>query len=59
MSKASDLTKRELFAAMAMEALCGWNNGNSSEEKAAHAVKCADALIKALGEEDDRQKAGE
>ena len=54
------LTKRELFAAMAMQALLGsrftWPDGrpvNTGEVRARWAVQAADALIAALNESED------
>lgn len=43
------LTKREYFAAMAMQGMLAGDDGNSSAEYVAHdAVKQADALLKEL-----------
>lgn len=42
------LTKREYFAAMAMQGFCTFNHV-SSELAARHAVEYADALLKELG----------
>lgn len=42
------LTKRELFAAMAMQGLCADPEMGTVEKSAALAVKCADALIEEL-----------
>ena len=49
------LTKRELFAAMAMQGLCAGKMGEVANEKriAEIAVKQADALLKKLGEDDN------
>lgn len=49
---ASGLTKRELFAAMAMQGLfsdndCNWNH----DRRAAEAVEAADALLRELAKE--------
>lgn len=49
------LTKRELFAAMAMEGLLsqvgGWSESNYPGTVARRSRECADALIAALNEE--------
>lgn len=47
------LTKRELFAAMAMQGIMGSPEGGdtSTDVAAFYSVKCADALIAALNEE--------
>jgi hypothetical protein len=42
------LTKRELFAAMAMQGLCAINDGELSHNRAAYAVEHADDLLAAL-----------
>ncbi|WP_329759297.1 hypothetical protein [Stenotrophomonas geniculata] len=42
------LTKRELFAAMAMQGLCSRNDGELSHHRAAYAVEHADDLLAAL-----------
>ena len=49
------LTKRELFAAMAMQGLCAGKMGEVANEKiiAEIAVKQADVLLKKLGEDDN------
>lgn len=49
------LTKRELFAAMAMQGLCAGKMGEVANEKriAEIAVKQADALLKKIGEDDN------
>ena len=49
------LTKRELFAAMAMQGLCAGKMGEVANEKriAEIAVKQADALLEKLGEDDN------
>ena len=49
------LTKRELFAAMAMQGLCAGKMGEGANEKiiAEIAVKQADVLLKKLGEDDN------
>lgn len=44
-------TKRELFAAMAMQGFCAMEGTINDFDEFAHAaVQCADALLKALGE---------
>jgi hypothetical protein len=45
------LTKREYFAAMAMQGIIS-KTGWGEEEAARHAVNCADALINALNNKD-------
>lgn len=45
---AKGLTKRELFAAMAMQGLCARNDGELSHNRAAYAVEHADDLLAAL-----------
>lgn len=45
---APGLTKRELFAAMAMQGLCARNDGELSHNRAAYAVEHADDLLAAL-----------
>lgn len=45
------LTKRELFAAMAMEKICTAPEFGSPESMAKYALKCADALINELNKE--------
>lgn len=49
------LTKRELFAAMAIQGLCAGKMGEVANEKriAEIAVKQADALLEKLGEDDN------
>ena len=49
------LTKRELFAAMAIQGLCAGKIGEVDNEKriAEIAVKQADALLEKLGEDDN------
>ncbi len=42
------LTKREYFAAMAMQGMVGMERYYQPETIAKHAVKCADALLSAL-----------
>lgn len=42
------LTKRELFAAMAMQGLCARDDGEPSYHRAAYAVEHADELLAAL-----------
>jgi hypothetical protein len=53
------LTKRELFAALAMQGLLTDRDATPSGS-AAYAVKCADALLRALAEADgaDSKSAG-
>jgi hypothetical protein len=44
----SGLTKRELFAAKAMQGCLAGNFCDSPEQNADYAVRCADALLKEL-----------
>lgn len=45
------LTKRELFAAMAMQGFCADPEMGTIEKSASLAVKCADALINELNKQ--------
>lgn len=47
----SGLTKRELFAAMAMKEICTSPEFGTPENMAKYALKCADALINELRKE--------
>lgn len=53
------LTKRELFAAMAMQGMnaASWSESTSAENVAKWSVSCADALIAALSQETTGDKA--
>ena len=50
----SGLTKREYFAAMAMQGLCAENTYQDSESLAKKAVGCADALLNELEQTNDQ-----
>ena len=47
----SGLTKRELFAAMAMQGILARSGGHTDQTLAAIALQSADALLMALGSE--------
>jgi hypothetical protein len=46
------LTKREYFAAMAMQGVCASHNAVTANEVAKWSVKAADALIEALNKQE-------
>ena len=47
------LTKREHFAGLAMQALLAKYGNENAEDCASYAVEYANALLKALGQDDD------